>query len=164
MNMNRKRRTTYFQGNEIFLKQSTGWEFSHHPYSQPRFRLVHIVSSGIYKFWQYWIGEREVQGKEGESKAERAVTPLSLRANILFAFYAFALSCVLAGIVFLVEVLILACKKVWLKLKKQHAWYQGRIFEQVYKIREDGSLARSLASNYKSSKQVSKTNSQKSSI
>jgi hypothetical protein len=143
--LNRRKGITYFPGKEEFLKQSTGWELSRHPYSQPRFRLVYIVSSGIYKFWQYWIVEREAQRKKGENKAERTATPLSLTTNIVFAFYVFALSCGLAGFVFLVEVLILGCKKVWLKLKTQDVSYHGRIFKQVNKIRENANLARIIS-------------------
>jgi len=102
----KKPELTFFKGKENFLSQSQHWTFTKIPHTSPYFRMVQLMSSGIYKYWQYWLQlqEAEYKNKKWSSQGQGLkISALSSKSNLFFVFYILLLGFALASCAFLSE-------------------------------------------------------------
>jgi len=104
---------TFFKGKDNFLSQPNHWRFSRIPHSQPYFRLVQLIASGIYDHWKYWLRERKGL-KDSISDYLRGTEPVALsrKSNVFFVFYLLPFGYMISLIVLFTELLYLIIKRV----------------------------------------------------
>jgi len=99
----------FFRRKENLWSHIKNWQFLKYSYSQPKIELVRLMSSGIYRFWKYWIRDRKYI--EFKLREEQSSTPktLSISSNLGFVFVPLSFGLITSSMVHLLERVHYAC-------------------------------------------------------